>query len=569
MERPEAGLDGSPTACACGRAAHFVAAEAVPEGSGAGDFDSRLTVINGPLAGGAAVGTQFFLGGVPDLAVGKGPACNVLLPGQLVSRVHAKLLRVDFGPSRWFVENNKSTNGLYVNGAPCDAHELVDGDVVRIGEYQLQYHSLGAAPAPAAPPAPTAKPQAAGRGTAVKKREGKLMPAARTADGEPCPSCRNRLPKGAAICTDCGIYVKTGRPLLISRDVDEDTLQVRAENTAIVLSWIFPTGFYPVASEAYGHRKPYAVWTIAAVTILASILYIFAGYAAPEGERAAGSNLMLWPSHAITFAGRGLLEVPYDELSERNAEQLEREYDALSEREQKAYLLSQMRGPGEQFHYYQLLTHALLHGGWLHLAGNMLFLIVFGTRVNALIGNVATAILYPALAVASGLAHLAYGTAGLPVPMLGASGAIMGLAGMYLVLFPLHRVFMLVWARWILIFLPLWWVLLRSVGIKVSWKVFAVRGVWVVLFYVSFDVLFTLLGRRDGTAHWAHLGGFAAGAVIALVLLVSRLVNSEGGDLLSVTLGKWSWPLLGRPATRRRGDFTPLPAAVSMSYPGQ
>ena len=554
LERPEVGLDSSPTPCACGRAAHFVSAEAVPDGSGAGDFDSCLTVINGPEKGGAAVGTQFFLGGVPDLAVGKNPACNVLLPGQLVSRIHAKLLRVDFGPSRWFLENNKSTNGVYVNGQPCDAHELKDGDVVRIGEYQLQYRSV----APGVAAKPQAAPMGTRMGTRVQRREGKLMPAARAADGAPCPSCEVRLPKNAAICTDCGIYVKTGRPVLISREVDEDTLQVRAENTAILLSWIFPTGFYPVASEAYGHRKPYAVWAITAVTVVASVAFIIAGYLAPGNDRAAGSNLMLWPvRHEVRF-DEALLDRPVDE------------WTPAERRGAVAWLMEKkMDAGGYGFHWYQLLTHALLHGGWLHLAGNMLFLIVFGTRVNALIGNLATAILYPILAVAAGLAHLAYGTGGLAAPMLGASGAIMGLAGMYLVLFPLHRVFMLVWARWFLVFLPLWFVLLRTVGFKVSWKVFAVRGVWVVLFYIAFDVLFTLLGREDGTAHWAHLGGFGTGVVIALALLLSRLVNSEGGDLLSVSLGRHAWPLLGRPSRRRRADFFPLPAAVSMSYPGR
>ena len=545
MERREAEVSPAPTPCACGRAAHFASAEELPDGSGAGDFDARLTVIAGPHNG-AAVGTQFFLGGVPDLHVGKNPDCHVVLPGQLVSRIHAKLLRVDFGPSKWYLENNKSTNGVYVNGAPADAHEMKDGDVVRIGEYQLVYQCAEPPKLPAVEPG-------------VKKHVGKLKPVALTGDGEPCPSCGNRLPRKAAICVDCGIYVKTGRPVLISRDVDEDTLQVRAENTAIVLSWFFPTGFYPIASEAYGHRKPYAVWTIAAVTVLASVAFIIAGYLAPTGDRAAGSMLMLWPTRQEVAVDVALLDKPVDEMT--TAERHEIVRWALNDR---------MVAEGYDFHWYQLLTHALLHGGWLHLAGNLVFLIVFGTRVNALIGNLATAILYPVLAVAAGLAHLAYGTGGLPVPMLGASGAIMGLAGMYLVLFPLHRVFMLVWARWILVFLPLWWVLLRTVGIKVSWRVFAVRGIWVVLFYIAFDVVFTLLGREDGTAHWAHLGGFAAGTVIALGLLLSRLANAEGGDVLSVALGRHAWPLLGTPAKRRRAKASqPLPAAVSMSYPGQ
>ena len=85
-------------------------------------------------------------------------------------------------------------------------------------------------------------------------------------------------------------------------------------------------------------------------------------------------------------------------------------------------------------------------------------------------------------------------------PMLGASGAIMGLAGMYLVLAPVHRIYMTIWLRMGLM-----------TGFRLLWKLWAVRGFWVVLFYIAFDVLATLIGSRDGTAHWAHLGGFVAG----------------------------------------------------------
>src|SRR5439155_4915167 len=121
-----------------------------------------------------------------------------------------------------------------------------------------------------------------------------------------------------------------------------------------------------------------------------------------------------------------------------------------------------------------------------------------------------------------------------PVPALGASGAIMGLAGMYLIFFPVHRVYMAIWLR-IFWRMPLWL------------KIWPTRGFWVLGFYIGFDVVATLLRSRDGVAHWAHLGGFVAGATVALFLLIARLQDARHADLLSVVLGRLAWPLIGRP----------------------
>ncbi len=167
-----------------------------------------------------------------------------------------------------------------------------------------------------------------------------------------------------------------------------------------------------------------------------------------------------------------------------------------------------------RFHWYQLLTSAFLHGGILHLAGNLLFMLVFGWRVNELVGNGKMLILYPLLAAASAGTYHIMASDQPMVPYLGASGAIMGLAGMYLVLFPAQKVHMIAWFRLLL---------LRA------WKIFRVSGFWMLLLWVAFnDVLPTALKRSDHVAHWAHLGGFVAGAFIAIVLLVTRLVTARG-----------------------------------------
>ena len=78
-------------------------------------------------------------------------------------------------------------------------------------------------------------------------------------------------------------------------------------------------------------------------------------------------------------------------------------------------------------------------------------------------------------------------------------------------------------------------------------KLFAVRGFWVVLFYIAFDVVFTAFSLEDNVAHWAHLGGFLAGMGLGIVLLLARVANARGTDLVSSVLGRYAWAVVGRP----------------------
>jgi membrane associated rhomboid family serine protease len=338
------------------------------------------------------------------------------------------------------------------------------------------------------------------------------LPTAPDTAGGPqtCPSCAKSLPSDAKICVACGIYLKTGRPLLTTQEDILDQAYAYAERAIGILSWLIPIGIYPIASEAFGLRRPWTTRAIAAATVLVSAWFMVAVVYNPEPS-VRNANLMLWcgrdtPAHSPPGA-------PASAPDEANVE------------------------PGKPTHHaYQLFTHAWLHGGLLHLAGNMLFLLVLGSRVNALIGNILTALLYPLLAILAGMAH-AIAVADQPLtPMLGASGAIMGLAGMYLVLFPVHRVHMAAWYRWGLVG-----------GFHLHLRLFPMRGFFVVLFYIAFDVVFTAAGLQDEVAHWAHLGGFIAGATIALLLLCMRLVNARGGDILSALLGRHAWALIGKP----------------------
>jgi hypothetical protein len=67
-------------------------------------------------------------------------------------------------------------------------------------------------------------------------------------------------------------------------------------------------------------------------------------------------------------------------------------------------------------------------------------------------------------------------------------------------------------------------------------------------------------------AHWAHVGGFVTGAAIGLGLLLTRMFNTHGGDVLSVTLGKYAWPLIGKPARWHPPARAELPRATSLNF---
>ena len=352
-----------------------------------------------------------------------------------------------------------------------------------------------------------------------------ILPSPPEGGGPICPSCGRSLPPAARICVDCGINVKTGRSLIITQDENLDNIYTAAERTIRLISWIIWFGLYPIASEAFGLYKPYVTRAIALITIVTSVAF-FTYLWSDSPPVDSLTNLMLWcgdPDVKPDLAAM-LRRWGYEEEDEEMAEAL---------RELSAELAEGGLTLHGEFRPAQLITHAFLHADILHLAGNLLFLMVLGSRVNALIGNLWTLGLYPLFAIAAAVAQMLASAHDPAYPMIGASGAIMGMAGMYLVFFPVHKVHMAFWWRWLIVRLTL--------------KSFAVRGFWVVLFYIAFDVLYTALGVDTGVAHWAHLGGFIAGVIVALVLLITRQVNAHGGDLFSVILGRRAWAIIGRP----------------------
>ena len=149
-----------------------------------------------------------------------------------------------------------------------------------------------------------------------------------------------------------------------------------------------------------------------------------------------------------------------------------------------------------------LFTSMFLHGGLLHLLGNLLFLWVFGNNVEAAMGHGRFLVFYVACGIIAALAH-AWSEPMSEVPLVGASGAVSGILGAYLLLFPRSRVLVVV----PLVFLP--WTLYLPAA--------AVLGFW----FAAQVVAGTLAGEDAGGIAWvAHVGGFAAG--LSLVALFRR-----------------------------------------------
>jgi membrane associated rhomboid family serine protease/pSer/pThr/pTyr-binding forkhead associated (FHA) protein len=512
----------------CGHVIRIAAAEAVTPETALGDFDARLNITAGP----DFVGDSIALGGVPDLTIGKVEGRHILLPsGMAVSRAHAKLVRVDFGPSRWKIVDTQSRNGVLVNGQQVKERELTNGDTVQIGDYKLRY-LVGV---------PSEKTDSAA-----------AMPSSTMAWAAApvvCKGCGTSYPPDTVVCTTCGVNIKTGRPLITSRELDRDDVEKRIRIASYPLFFCIA----PIASEGFGTKKPLAMWVIFGITVLVSILF----FPALVANSPAARNSLLWVGSADARHQQlvALVQRKADEIERREqmhddepGPQNQFEYDPKEHAVQQAVSAIESEQSDEmgQFQWYQLLTHALLHGGWSHLVGNMLFLLVFGVPVNEVLGNVKTAIVYPLLAIGAGGIYAIVMHNQPLAPMLGASGAIMGLAGMYFVLFPAQKMHMAIWLR---LWIPL---VYRPITLFFWYWTWRMRGFWMLLAWIALSDIRPVIwpSTGDHVAHWAHLGGFVTGATIALLLLFTRQIHAHGGDILSVVLGPRAWALIGKPTDR-------------------
>ncbi|MGC2855941.1 rhomboid family intramembrane serine protease [Novispirillum sp. DQ9] len=145
-----------------------------------------------------------------------------------------------------------------------------------------------------------------------------------------------------------------------------------------------------------------------------------------------------------------------------------------------------------------LLTSMFLHGGWLHIIGNMLYLWTFGNNVEDSMGHGRFVLFYLLCGIAAALAHAVQDIQS-TVPMIGASGAISGVLGAYLLLYPRARILVLVWLG------------LFVTTVKVPAMV--VLGFWILLQLVNLGIA-AASEDSGGVAWMAHLGGFVAGMVL-------------------------------------------------------
>jgi len=159
--------------------------------------------------------------------------------------------------------------------------------------------------------------------------------------------------------------------------------------------------------------------------------------------------------------------------------------------------------------FLTLFTSMFMHAGWLHLGGNMLYLWIFGDNVEDRFGHVKFIIFYLLCGLAATFAQLAF-SLGSNVPNLGASGAIAGVLGSYILLFPKQKVKVLQGRQVIQV------------------PALMAIGIWIVLQFFSGIGSIANTEQTGGVAYMAHIGGFVAGFVLTFLFRGSRGTQVAG-----------------------------------------
>ena len=154
-----------------------------------------------------------------------------------------------------------------------------------------------------------------------------------------------------------------------------------------------------------------------------------------------------------------------------------------------------------------LFTSMFMHAGWLHLGGNMLYLWIFGDNVEDRFGHIGFTIFYLLCGLAASFAQMAF-SLGSSVPNLGASGAIAGVLGAYILLFPQGRVRVLQGQQ------------------VVQMPALIVIGLWILLQFFSGIGALSTTAESGGVAYMAHIGGFLAGLVLTFVFRGTRAAQA-------------------------------------------
>ncbi|MEO6214202.1 MAG: rhomboid family intramembrane serine protease [Vicinamibacterales bacterium] len=156
-----------------------------------------------------------------------------------------------------------------------------------------------------------------------------------------------------------------------------------------------------------------------------------------------------------------------------------------------------------------LFTSMFLHGGWMHLGGNMLYLWIFGDNLERAMGALKFSVFYLLCGLAASAAHIIFNLQS-PIPAVGASGAISGVLGGYLLLFPRNQVRVMTYR-----------------GI-VHVPAMIVLGFWIVLQFINGVGSVARTDETAGVAYMAHIGGLVAGLALVKLFARGRSVSNPG-----------------------------------------
>jgi membrane associated rhomboid family serine protease len=226
---------------------------------------------------------------------------------------------------------------------------------------------------------------------------------------------------------------------------------------------------FPIGDENLGRRSPpHVVYALIALNAVVWLVQLGAGESFTNGYATVAYEI----THGTDLTGTRTIEVGG-----------------------QRYPIPHYPGPSPI--YLTLLTAMFMHGSWAHIIGNMLYLWIFGDQIEDLLGRARFVGFYLVCGLAAGIAQVLVGPDSV-VPALGASGAIAGVLGAYLVRYPRNRVRVLV---------------MRTIT---TMPAAAVLGIWIAL--QLFAQVSTPAGEATGVAYMAHIGGFVAGVILILFL---------------------------------------------------
>jgi len=234
----------------------------------------------------------------------------------------------------------------------------------------------------------------------------------------------------------------------------------------------------PLADENPSGKKPYVVYGLLALNIL---VYLVEVVTTQQIARGFSINaLWNWQMVPAALFTNGPVEIKFSQFV--------------------------LHYNGLQPQWLTIFTSMFMHGGFMHIAGNMLYLWIFGNNIEDALGHVKFLLFYLACGVLASLAH-AYSNTQSMIPTLGASGAIAGVLGAYLFLYPRNYVRTLLMLGWFWDYVEI--------------PAMIVLGGWFVLQLVGLGASGSMQG--GGVAYWAHVGGFVAGIVLIIILGGRRL----------------------------------------------